>query len=142
MTNNIQLTRHFNLAEFLRSPTACRYGINNEATIAIINNLQKLCIMVLEPARIELGVHIVITSGFRCPQLNKLVGGVKNSQHTQGLAADLKTYNINNMQKLFDILSNNKHVDELLYETKGHSSWIHVSYSDNPRHIIRRNYKP
>lgn len=142
MTNNIQLTRHFNLAEFLRSPTACRYGINNEATIAIISNLQKLCIYILEPTRIMLGVHIIVTSGYRCTQLNKIVGGVANSQHTQGLAADLKTYNIKNMQKLFNLLSNNKYVDELLYETKGHSSWIHVSYSDTPRHIIIRNYKP
>jgi zinc D-Ala-D-Ala carboxypeptidase len=85
----MQLSEHFELAEFLVSETAARRGIANEPSPEVIENLRRLCQSVLEPLRIKLGRPVVITSGYRSPELNRAVGGSKNSHHMQGRAADL-----------------------------------------------------
>ena len=84
-----QLSPHFQLEEFERSATATRLGICNAAPLAVITCLQNLCQQILEPARQAYGKPIVIQSGYRCTQLNQAVGGVPNSQHRTGEAADL-----------------------------------------------------
>ena len=80
------LSTHFTLGEFLRSGTAIKYGIDNTPQNAIIIiRLMMLCEQVLEPLRKNFGV-ITVTSGYRCPQLNLAVHGVPGSQHTLGEA--------------------------------------------------------
>ncbi len=83
------LSTHFALGEFLRSGTAIKYGIDNtpQSSMVIIR-LMMLCEQVLEPLRLHCGI-ITITSGYRCPQLNLAVHGVPGSQHTLGEAADI-----------------------------------------------------
>ena len=76
-----QLTEHFSLDELIRSNTAITRGICNMPYQAAIDNLQNLCQRVLEPLRQWAGVPVKISSGYRCRELNKAVGGVKNSQH-------------------------------------------------------------
>ena len=84
--------KHFTLSEFFRSSTAAKNGIKNEpsaderATIA--RNINLLVDNVLDPVRDMVNAPIIITSGYRCPQVNRLVGGVNNSQHMSGCAAD------------------------------------------------------
>ena len=85
-----KLTEHFTLHEFINSPTAIRLKIDNTPTGAIISNLLELSQM-LEKIRTIYGKPIIIGSGYRCPRLNKAVGGVPNSQHQFGQAADIKT---------------------------------------------------
>jgi hypothetical protein len=87
--NNMQLSEHFELAEFLVSETAARRGIANEPTPEIIDNLRRLCQLVLEPLRVKLARPVVITSGYRSLALNRAVGGSPTSHHMQGRAADL-----------------------------------------------------
>ena len=87
--NNMQLSEHFELAEFLVSETAARRGIANEPTPEIIDNLRRLCQLVLEPLRVKLVRPVVITSGYRSLALNRAVGGSPTSHHRQGRAADL-----------------------------------------------------
>ena len=87
--NNMQLSEHFELAEFLVSETAARRGIANEPTLEIIENLRRLCQLVLEPLRVKLARPVVITSGYRSPALNRAIGGSPTSHHMQGRAADL-----------------------------------------------------
>ena len=70
---NQALTPHFTLAEFVRSGVAIRHNMANSPTPEVINNLRLLCENVLEPLRRRFGV-IRITSGYRCKQLNTLVG--------------------------------------------------------------------
>ena len=89
-----------------------------------------LCINVLEPARIKYGKPIRILSGFRCSALNTAVGGVKNSQHLCGLAADIP-YN----SSLWSILHFTD-FDQLILEHKGKKQWIHVSWSCNCRRQV------
>lgn len=85
----MQLSEHFELAEFLVSETAARLGIANEPTAEVIENLRRLCQLVLEPLRVSLKRPVVITSGYRSLALNRSVGGSPASHHMQGRAADL-----------------------------------------------------
>ena len=85
----MQLSEHFELAEFLVSETAARRGIVNEPTAEIIESLRRLCQLVLEPLRVSLKSPVVITSGYRSLALNRYVGGSPTSHHMQGRAADL-----------------------------------------------------
>ena len=97
---------------------------------------------VLEPARCQLGAPVIVTSGYRCPALNKAVGGVGNSQHMMGQAADLVCSKYEDKRRLFDILSG-MDIDQLLWETNSKGTqWIHVSFVGHGvnRHMIRNNY--
>lgn len=86
---NLQLTEHFNLAEFERSATATALGIDNTVPSQFIPRLEQLCKVCLEPLREYAGQPIIIGSGYRCPSLNLKVGGAYASQHTMGEAADI-----------------------------------------------------
>ena len=132
--------KFFTLHELLKSETAETKHIDNVPSFAVVENLNKLCQLILDPARAKLEAPIYITSGYRCRELNVAVGGVGNSQHLIGCAADLQ---YKDLQKLFDILKDNQNVDQLLFERSKTSTWLHVSISakGKPRHIINNNYK-
>ena len=83
------LTPHFKLSEFIKSSTATARKIDNTPSQEVISNLQVLCQNVLEPLREYFNCPIIIGSGYRSPALNKAVGGVANSQHMTGEAADI-----------------------------------------------------
>ena len=87
--NNISFTPHFSLSEFVASRTARAHGINNTPPQEAVENLRALCVHTLEPLREALGLPIVITSGYRCKELNHLlVNHSAKSQHMNGQAAD------------------------------------------------------
>lgn len=128
----IKLTEHFTLAEFEASNTAKQYGIANQADQQSIANLMALCVAVLEPLRQWFGAPITIGSGYRCPRLNAIVGGVSNSQHLTGQAADLCIDGNISMGKVwFNYIKNHLTFDQLIWEKnpKTGSYWVHVSYN-------------
>lgn len=136
-THDVQLTEHFTLQEFLRSGTAITYGIDNKPTARDIANLRSLCRAVLEPLRHRFG-RIIITSGFRCKELNKRVGGAENSQHLRGEAADIYVGNPEIAQKYASFIAAHTDYDQLIYEPavaggnkKPH--WLHVSHTNRRR---------
>lgn len=86
----MKLTEHFSLREFEQSETAKKYGIDNRVPSKFVPTLQQLCQEVLEPLRSFVGQPIIISSGYRCNQLNIKVGGAYASQHTLGEAADIQ----------------------------------------------------
>ena len=87
--NNISLSPHFELREFVASKTARDHGINNTPPDEAVENLRALCVHTLEPLRVALGLPIIITSGYRCKALNHLlVNHSVKSQHMNGQAAD------------------------------------------------------
>lgn len=87
--HNINLSPHFELREFTESATARKHGIVNEPTAEAVENLRRLCIHTLEPLREKLGLPMVITSGYRCKELNEIiVHAARKSQHLVGCAAD------------------------------------------------------
>ena len=133
----MKLTEHFELSEFTRSATADRLHIDNTIPEELIPNLKNLCEQVLEPLREHFGTPVIISSGYRCPQLNKAVGGVTNSQHQKGEAADIVLPSTLNPQHStlndwFYWLLDNTHFDQLGYESKGNTKWIHVSCKLDP----------
>lgn len=86
------ISKHFSFWEFERSQTAKEHGINNTIPTAEIRaNIVSLTDNVLEPLREDLGARVDVNSGFRCDELNKLVGGEDDSQHKKGEAADIKS---------------------------------------------------
>jgi hypothetical protein len=107
------------------SETAERKGIDNYPDNIAITNLLLLCRDVLEPAREEYGKAMIISSGYRCQQLNNAVGGAKNSQHMTGCACDIVC---SEPRKLFDIIKKQGNFDQLLWEHSGKTQWLHVSY--------------
>lgn len=141
---DVTLSPHFKLSEFTRSRTAEINYIKNTPPPSAVAALTILCAKILEPARQEMDEPIVITSGYRNKKLNKLVGGVHNSQHTAGEAADIHVPSADYANRLCDILKKNPHVDQLLFEHIGSTVWIHVSCATRwkPRNMIRLNYKP
>ena len=152
----LRLTEHFKLSEFERSAKAAELGINNTVPPQYIPVLQQLCREVLEPLRSFVGAPVVITSGYRCNQLNIRVGGAYASQHTLGEAADLRlpltSYtawddnrrhtDLETAHKWIDWLERNVNFDQLILETaNGKDFWIHVSCRKNlkkNRHQIIR----
>jgi hypothetical protein len=125
--------KYFKLSEFINSATAKRLSIDNMPTFEVVDNLNRLADY-LDGIREKVGKPILISSGFRCPVLNKAVGGVTNSQHQKGLAADLICAD---MESLGKVLRETGGFDQLIKEhRKGSKSfWYHVSVSP-------RNGKP
>lgn len=127
--------KYFTIEELCASNTAKLKKINNEPNKEIINNLTSLIEKILDPLREEYKNPIIINSGYRCPQLNKLVGGAKTSQHMTGLAADITVGNKNQNKKLFElVIKMDLPYDQIIDESN--FSWVHISYSDNPRKQI------
>lgn len=138
----LQLTRHFRLSEFTRSQTADAHGIDNTPSLVVVSNLQHLCQQVLEPLRLWAGKPIIINSGYRCPQLNTLVGGVPNSQHQSGEAADIRLSDKATGQLYAEYILDHCRFDQLLFESNGHSHWLHVSCKrTGNRQIFRPHFK-
>lgn len=137
------LSENFSLFEMIYSVTAKANGINNTPDKAVIQNLQALCKNVLQPLRNHLGVPVIITSGYRCPVLNKKIGGAINSQHILGQAVDFVTPQ-KDLKIAFDYIKNYLNYDQLLYEhSKDGMTWIHVSYKadGNNRRKFDEHYK-
>lgn len=134
---------YFSLQEFIKSATAARLKIDNTPTNEILRNLQYGVSMVLDPLRRIHLKPIIITSGFRCEKLNKAVGGVANSWHTKGNAADIHIKDENEAREIFDILKTLPSVDTVLFEHSRSSQWIHVQWdmTKTPRHHYNFNYK-
>ena len=103
----------------------------------VVANLTYGCHLLLEPARQIVG-PIIINSGFRNEAVNRRVGGVKNSQHLIGQAADIRPQDPAQFQRLVDFLKTNALTDQLLTG----SSWLHLSWNPfaPPRHYIRIGY--
>jgi hypothetical protein len=126
----VKLTEHFSLREFERSDTAKRKGIDNTVPKALLPNIQALCENVLEPLRQHFGMPIYISSGYRCPALNRSVNGARKSQHMKGEAADIYIKNTEMpLKAIFDWMAKHLDYDQIIWETRPNGrKWIHVSY--------------
>lgn len=100
----------------------------------IEENIEALAEQVLDPARRKLGKPIVVNSGFRCPLHNGRVGGVYNSQHVSGQAADIRC---DDNMKLARIIKENGRFDQMIvYPTFLHVSWKRVG--ENRRQVLKK----
>lgn len=132
-----RLTKNFSLWEFEYSSTAKARHIDNSIKDADIeDHLRELCEKILQPLRDAWGGSITITSGYRCPELNRAVGGSSTSAHLSGYAADLVPAN-GKISEFFrfaeDWLRNNKVAfDQCIRErNKRGSRWLHIGVRSN-----------
>lgn len=141
--NNIPTSEHFTIEELCRSQVAVCLGIDNEPKREdIIANLKRLAFHTLEAVRLlNDNKPITITSGYRCKELNRAVGGVATSQHQNGCAADFVVGSAEENRKLFEKIKSSGSVpfDQLILEPK--AGWIHISYIEggNRFQIIDRS---
>ncbi|APJ03950.1 D-Ala-D-Ala carboxypeptidase family metallohydrolase [Silvanigrella aquatica] len=128
----MHLSPHFTLLEFTKSEMAKKFNIENSPNEEQIENLKLICKNLLEPLREMLQEKIIILSGFRSFELNKKVGGVSNSQHLEGKAADIKVAGMNNFQ-LYEYIKDKFDFDQLILEYYNknnlHAGWVHVSWN-------------
>lgn len=125
--------KFFTLRELTKSDTAIRKGIKNAPSKLEESNLIALVENILDPLREAYGKPIIVTSGYRCEELNRLIGGSKTSQHRSGQAVDIRTIidTPEENKKLYDlIIKLNLPFDQLIDEHN--FDWVHVSYS--PKH--------
>ena len=136
-TNHIMQGQYFTISELTRSATAQSHHIDNTPSPAIRAKLEALIVNCLDPIRRIYGRPIIVSSGYRCPELNSLVGGVSTSQHTMGEAADLVPASGGSLAALARAAIQFGDFDQLILEQAGGSKWIHVSWREgNRRHKI------
>ncbi|HGM5582026.1 TPA: D-Ala-D-Ala carboxypeptidase family metallohydrolase [Pseudomonas putida] len=127
------LTPHFTLKEMTFSQTAVRNALPNDPDPEALANLRLLC-EVLEEVRALVDAPILVTSGFRSEAVNQLVGGVHNSAHRTGLAADICTTTLTARQLAERIRDSAIVFDQLILEF---DSWVHLAIAfDNPRRQV------
>lgn len=134
--------KYFSIKELCKSNTAIKNKIDNHPTPQIEDNLKALIEECLDPIREKFGKPITVTSGYRCPKLNRLVGGKPNSQHLKGEAADLVGDTNAKTREIFEIAKKLGNYDQLLYERNSRGSiWVHISYKKaGNRHQCLDNY--
>ena len=133
----MKLTDNFSLSELIKSQTAERCDIYNLPDKEHIESLQKLCDNILQPIRDYFKKPVVISSGYRSPELSQKIGSSSRSQHCKGEAADLEIPGISN-KELADFINENLSFDQVILEFHNpdeiNSGWVHVSYvSDRNR---------
>ena len=158
----MKLSKNFTLDELLKSPSATRWGFEEQFTPTqdIVNNLTLLCNKVLQPIRDILKDSITVTSGYRCPRLNAKIGGaytiingkpVQSSQHCFGQAADINylkqgaEHNNLILAAIKELMSDPSFTfDQCIVEfgTDANPAWVHISYSERKNRMqVLRAYK-
>lgn len=131
--------KYFTFDELLRSQVAAQRDIINEPfaynEVDVYNNLEALIDNLLDPIRERFATPVIVTSGYRCERLNRLVDGVEDSQHREGKAADFyfAGFTSREMTQAFFEIGDDFDFDQLIYYKKRH--FIHISYNgDSNRH--------
>lgn len=122
---NMYLSPHFQLKELIRTS---HREIDNTPSKEIIERLTTLATEFLEPIRDQFG-PIIVTSGYRCPELNKAIGGSKTSAHMDGCAADFMPFNkqFTSRDVVQWVIGSGLDFDQIIDEYGGKTSnWVHI----------------
>lgn len=124
----MNLSAHFGLDELTQSEYAERHGLDNKPDAKTVENLRRLALL-LEQVRVVCGVPIIVSSGYRSPQVNAGVGGQKTSQHVFGCAADIRGLGMPVEDIMKKIVGSKIEYDQLIREF---DSWVHISIPNTP----------
>jgi zinc D-Ala-D-Ala carboxypeptidase len=119
---------YFTIKEMTKSQTAELHHIDNTPTKEAIENLKKV-MYILDMVRVHMKKPIFINSGYRCKKLNETVGGVQKSMHTKGLAADFRTEEREDINKMFEFLKKNQKEFKII-ELINYKTFIHMGVSE------------
>lgn len=125
----MKLTPHFSLDELTASTTAQRLGLDNTPEPELLPRLM-LAAEMLERIRSTLGVPVIVTSGYRAPAVNRAVGGVTSSDHTQGHATDFIAPGYGSPYMIASLLAplvSVLGIGQLILEGVKGKQWVHVS---------------
>jgi hypothetical protein len=137
------ISKHISYKEGTNSVTAIRRGIDNTPNDKQLDNMVLLAEKVFEPLRVWVGGPIKINSFFRCPQLNKAIGGSTKSQHCHGQAIDIDdTYGKVANSEMYNYIKKNLDFDQMIWEfgDDDNPAWVHVSYvseDENRRRCLK-----
>ena len=124
------LSPHFSLAELTASDTAARQGIDNTPPPDVLETLKRTAVG-LEAVRALLGAPLHVSSGYRSPALNKLVGGQANSQHTKGEAVDFTSRQFGTPEQIVArLVASQLTFDQVILEF---NRWVHISFGGKQR---------
>lgn len=139
MPTDMRLSPHFTLAELTASDTARARGIDNTPPPELLPRLIMLAEM-LERIRSTVNAPIIVSSGYRCPQLNALVGGATTSDHPQGHAADIIAPRFGSATELARLLAplvSVLSIGQIILEGVKGKQWVHVSTREPERSVNR-----
>ena len=123
--------KYFSVSELCASATAQREGIDNRPSKCAYHLLHVLVDQLLDPIREAWGEPIVVSSGYRCKELNTLIGGVKNSHHLLGCAADIIAGNKADHRRLFNLIQQMQQQGQIRFTqliAEKDYQWLHISY--------------
>ena len=131
--NSNQLSKNFTLGELIKSETATRRGIDNvPKNQTHLDNLRRTAVHILQPVRDHFGKPVIVSSGYRSPELNRAIGGSTTSQHSVGEAADFEIPGVSNLEVAKWIIYN-LDFDQIILEYYNgrdpNSGWVHCSYT-------------
>jgi hypothetical protein len=136
----MNLSEHFLLEEMVQSQAAARLGLDNTPSEAVVLRLENLCETILEPARAQFG-PLLISSGYRSPDVNAAVGGSRGSAHMLGNAADvipLRAGKLEFARWVRDMVPFDQVILEYGAPPPGEPAWIHVSADPRLRRSVLR----
>ena len=140
------ISKHISYKEGVRSNTAIRRGIDNTPNDEQLNNMETIAEKIFEPLRAYVGGPIKINSFFRCPELNKAIGGSSKSQHCKGQAMDIDdTFGRCTNAEMYHFIKEHLDFDQMIWEfgDEDNPDWVHVSYvsEDKNRNRCLQAYK-
>ena len=128
----MNLSENLSVAEFSKSDTAKRKGIDNTPKGVHLEAAKELAQNIFQPIREHFAVPIFLSSGYRSEALNKAVGGSATSQHSKGEAIDIDMDGRKGPSnvEIFHYIRENLPFDQLIWEfgTDEKPDWVHVSY--------------
>jgi len=131
----MKLSKNLSIAEYTKSVTALRRGIDNSLPDHLFPAAKALADNIFQPLRDHFGVPIYISSGYRSPGLNRAIGGSQTSQHSKAEAMDIDMDNRKgpNNDDIFYYIKDNLPFDQLIWEfgNRRKPDWVHVSYNHN-----------
>ena len=133
--DNIKLSLFFTVKEFEASTIASTHNLVNKMNREELQNATTLCTVFLDSIRAHANKPMIITSGYRSPMVNKLVGGSKTSAHTTGCAVDFHVpgMTITELYELIYRLVHDKLIpspDQVIHEN---NQWVHLGIKSNPK---------
>lgn len=128
------LSEHFSIEEFTRSQTAARHGIDNDLPPTLLDDAIWFAETILEPIRELVDNAVNLTSGYRCDELNRWIGGSEGSYHIKARAGDMVVARLKPFALATRIAESVISFDKLILEF---GKWVHVQgRREGPRGII------
>lgn len=133
MNPSDKISKYVTYKEVTFSNTASAQGIDNTPGTAELSRLKLVCAACFDAIRDHFGKPLTVSSGFRCPELNKAIRGANNSQHMEGEALDIiPCGSAPTPKEMYEWAKDNIDYDQLILEGINKSypqgRWLHVSY--------------